>query len=92
MREAKNAGAKRMFAGMVVLWGAIAMSMTLPAYGQQDVDPTWYNPWPSPPAVAAQNAQTGKMHAGREKSKVVNAPRRVAKASGKRVASRQKPS
>jgi len=81
-----------MFAEMVVLWGAIAMSMTLPVYGQQEVDPTWYNPWPTPTAAAAQNVQTGKAHAGREKSKAVNAPRRVAKASGKRVASRQKAS
>jgi len=36
---------------MNVLWKSALLAVTaailiLPAYGQQDVDPTWYNPWP----------------------------------------------
>ena len=29
-----------------------------PAYGQQEVNPTWYNPWPDTPKPAAKPATT----------------------------------
>lgn len=28
--------------------------LTVPAFGQQEVDPTWYNPWPNANKPAAQ--------------------------------------
>lgn len=38
-----------------VLLGTMAVPMlTSPALGQQEVDPTWYNPWPTQAKVAAQ--------------------------------------
>jgi hypothetical protein len=42
-----------------VLWGAPATLMLLvpAAYGQQEVDPTWYDPWAAPHKVVTQPAQ-----------------------------------
>lgn len=37
------------------LLGAMALPMLLvPAYGQQEIDPTWYDPWPAATKTAAQ--------------------------------------
>ena len=49
MRSAK------MFTLKVVLLGAMAVPMLfVSAYGQQEVDPTWYDPWASPSKPVAQ--------------------------------------
>jgi len=57
----------RVPAFIAMLFGAIFTILLLPAYGQQEVDPTWYDPWASPntavvPAshltAAAQSSQT----------------------------------
>jgi len=48
-----------------ILFGAMVTTLPLPAYGQQEVDPTWYNPWPaantavvhSQPQAAVQRRQ-----------------------------------
>ena len=29
-------------------------TLTVPAFGQQEVDPTWYNPWPANKTAAQQ--------------------------------------
>ena len=35
--------------------GAMALPMLLvPAYGQQEIDPTWYDPWPAATKTTAQ--------------------------------------
>jgi len=34
-------------AAIAVLFSAMLMALPLPVYGQQEVDPTWYNPWPA---------------------------------------------
>jgi hypothetical protein len=40
------------------LLGAMALQMLMiPAYGQQEVDPTWYNPWAATSKAAAQFTQ-----------------------------------
>jgi hypothetical protein len=37
------------------LFGLLALPMlAMSAYGQQEVDPTWYNPWPAAGKAAAQ--------------------------------------
>ena len=42
----------RMFAVKALLLGAIALpTLTVPAFGQQEVDPTWHDPW----AIAGQS-------------------------------------
>ena len=39
----------------VVLIGVLATpTLSLSAYGQQEVDPTWYNPWPDAPKPMAK--------------------------------------
>lgn len=43
---------------IAMLFGAILTVMTLPAYGQQEVDPTWYDPWVAPNATVANPAQS----------------------------------
>jgi hypothetical protein len=39
------------------LLGAIFTILLLPAYGQQEVDPTWYDPWPAPNSAAVHPSQ-----------------------------------
>ena len=47
----------RFVAMMAVLFGAM-ITTTVPAFAQQDVDPTWYNPWsPTTTATATQSAK-----------------------------------
>jgi hypothetical protein len=42
------------------LLGTVALALLLPAFAQQEMDPTWYDPWAKPAAhvtkVAATNA------------------------------------
>jgi hypothetical protein len=59
MNRSRDNRSRRMLLFMAVLFGAIFTTMVLPAYGQQDVDPTWYDPYavnaapnPAPPPVA----------------------------------------
>lgn len=40
-----------------MLFGAICTALLTPAYGQQEVDPTWYDPVPN--TAVAQPAQAG---------------------------------
>jgi hypothetical protein len=59
MNRSRDNRSRRMLLFMAVLFGAIFTTMVLPAYGQQDVDPTWYDPYavnavpnPAPTTVA----------------------------------------
>jgi hypothetical protein len=36
------------------LLGATALTLLVPAYAQQETDPTWYDPWAKPAAHATQ--------------------------------------
>lgn len=40
-----------------VLMGTMALPMTIPAVAQQEVAPTWYDPWAAAPNAAAQSTQ-----------------------------------
>ena len=55
--ESKAIGRCRVPAFMAMLLGAIFTILLLPAYGQQEVDPTWYDPWPAPNTAAVPPAQ-----------------------------------
>ena len=50
-------GRSRVLASMAMLFGAIFTILLLPAYGQQEVDPTWYDPWAAPNAAVVHPAQ-----------------------------------
>ena len=52
----RRIGRSRVLASMAMLLGAIFTILLLPAYGQQDVDPTWYDPW-APAAAVVNTAQ-----------------------------------
>src|SRR5208282_5638223 len=52
----RRIGRSRVLASMAMLFGAIFTILLLPAYGQQDVDPTWYDPW-APAAAVVNPAQ-----------------------------------
>jgi len=53
----KAARRYRKLASSAMLLGAIFTILLLPAYGQQEVDPTWYDPWAAPHAAVAYPSQ-----------------------------------
>jgi hypothetical protein len=49
----------RLIAMKAALFAVMALPMLLaPVYAQQEVDPTWYNPWPDAAKTAMKPAQT----------------------------------
>lgn len=55
--ESKANRRSRVPAFIAMLCGAIFTILLLPAYGQQEVDPTWYDPWAAPTTAAVHPAQ-----------------------------------
>ena len=51
MNGIMSIGRRRLLASSAMLFGAIFTIMLLPAYGQQDVSPDWYDPAPNAVAV-----------------------------------------
>jgi|SRR5271167_875261 len=47
----------RVLASTAVLFGAMVTILLVPAYGQQEVDPTWYDPWAAPNTVVVHSSQ-----------------------------------
>jgi hypothetical protein len=69
----KSVGRHRIPAFMAMLLGAIFTILLLPAYGQQEVDPTWYDPWaapntavvpPSQPAAIVHSSHSSQLPVG----------------------------
>jgi hypothetical protein len=89
MSSSKNITSFKRLAWIAALSGAMITTFSLSAFGQQEVDPTWYNPWPGSNTAVAQSAPQAavQQHA---KIKSVAAPKRVAKSSGKRSSTRTK--
>lgn len=49
----------RLVAMKAALFAVMALPILLaPVFGQQEVDPTWYNPWPDAAKTATKPAQT----------------------------------
>lgn len=57
MSGSKGIGKCGVLGSLAMLLGAIFTIMLLPAYGQQEVAPTWYDPWAAPQAAAVHPAQ-----------------------------------
>lgn len=57
-------------------------------YAQQEVNPTWYNPWPEPARVTAHSSPVA-IHQSHSKNIAALPELQVAKLRAKRVASRQ---
>ncbi len=51
MNGSKSIGRCRVLASMAMLSGAMFTILLLPAYGQQDVNPDWYDPAPNAAVV-----------------------------------------
>jgi hypothetical protein len=57
MMQSKSSTPRKHLALIAMSFAMMFGTFLLPAYGQQEVDPTWYNPWAPPAAAAAQTAQ-----------------------------------
>lgn len=65
-----------------ILLGTMAVPMlTVPALGQQEVDPSWYDPWARSAKVAVRPAQ--------EKSTESNKPRKLSSAAAEHLKNRK---
>jgi hypothetical protein len=82
MNGSQNIKRRRVPAFMAMLFGALFV-MLLPVYGQQEIDPTWYDPWVAPNALAGHSSQpqaSGAEHHAKVK------PASSVRAAGVRVA------
>src|SRR5258708_1338301 len=57
--EAVKPEAVMKFSRMLLVQAALFGTFTLCAYGQQENDPTWYDPWAKPAAHVTKVAATG---------------------------------
>lgn len=80
----------RILASAAMLLGAIFTVLLVPAYGQQEVDPTWYDPMPNTAtaqpaqAVAAHSSQTAvTVHAQKAAPQSASANASAAKSRAK---------
>ena len=55
MKRSHSLKSRRVLA-LVAMFGAMITTMLSPAYAQQEVDPTWYNPWVSSSTTASTAA------------------------------------
>jgi len=91
MNGSKGIRPCRILALITVLFGV--MVATLPAYGQQEVDPSWHDPWAAPSTVAVHSAQPQKAIRRQQRAvRPVSAGQRTAKLRAKQVAARPKSS
>jgi len=83
---------RRVLAWIVMLFGAMVMTL-LPAYGQQEVDPTWYDPWAAPNTVVVQSSQPRvAIHRHQRAMRPVSPARLAGKVRGKRLTTRPRSS
>jgi hypothetical protein len=57
MNRSRNIRPCRILASVAVLFGAMVTILLVPAYGQQEVDPTWYDPWAAPNMLVVHSSQ-----------------------------------
>jgi hypothetical protein len=89
MNQSRDISPCRFLAMIAVLCGA----MVLPAYGQQEVNPTWYDPWvPPAPAVVHSSQPVVAIHRQKPTVKPVSSTRLAGKVRAKRSTTRPKSS
>ena len=89
MNRSKSSGRCRRLAMMATLFGAMLTAFLVPAYGQQEVDPTWYNPW-VPPAAVVQSAPQPSVHHRHPRAVKPLSSQTAAKFRGKQSVARTK--
>jgi hypothetical protein len=57
MHGSNGIGRCKGLASLAILVAALFTILLLPAYAQQDVAPSWYDPWASPKVLVAHPAQ-----------------------------------
>lgn len=93
MNRSKGVRPRRVLALIATLFGAMVTALMLPAYGQQEVDPTWYNPWAATNTVVVHSAQPRvASHRRQGKVKSVSSAPVAEKFHGKRPTTRPKSS
>ena len=92
MNESGNISRRRVPTFIAMLFGAIFTMLLLPAYGQQEVDPTWYDPSPSNVAVAHSSQPAAVAHKHAAKVRSVSSAQVAGKDRVKRTATKQRPS
>ncbi len=80
MNWSKCFGIRKLLMPVLIVFGALVT-----AYAQQEVDPTWYNPWGAPSAAQVQAAPKAARHSKRPKSKPSSASEHATKSHGKRT-------
>ncbi|MGA8488993.1 MAG: hypothetical protein WB711_01140 [Terriglobales bacterium] len=87
MNGIKKIGPHRLLASSAMLFGAMFTIMLLPAYGQQDVSPDWYDPAPSAvvhpaqaPAVAHSSQSSVATHQYQQTAKSLSPAANASKA------------
>jgi len=93
MNSSKGIRPRRVLALIATLFAAMVTALMLPAYGQQEVDPTWYNPWTAPNTVVVHSSQPRvAVHRHQGKVKSVSSAQVAAKVRGKRPTTRPRAS
>jgi len=89
----------RCFAVAALLFGSFLIASPRAAFAQQDIDPTWYNPWSAPAAAttAQKSAKTVTPRTApalKQQAKVKSATtdQKAEKVSSKRTATKVRPS
>jgi hypothetical protein len=91
MNGSKAMKPRRALAMMAMLFGTILMTM-LPAFGQQEVDPTYYDPWGTPKAEAVKASKPRAATKQQAKAKSASTTRVVSKVRVKPATARTRPS
>jgi hypothetical protein len=55
MNRSRDFKPRKVLAWIALLFGVMVTTL-LPAYGQQEVNPTWFDPWPGPSAAVAHSS------------------------------------
>ena len=56
MKGSRGIKPRRVLALIAMLFGAMVTTLQRPAYGQQEVDPTWYDPWAASNTVVVHSS------------------------------------
>jgi len=93
MNGSRGSRPRRVLALIAMLFGAMVTTLLRPAYGQQEVDPTWYNPWAGQNTVVAHSSQPrATAHRHHPTVRRVSSTEAAGKIRDKRPTARPRPS
>ena len=93
MNRSKSIRPRRVLALIATLFAAMVTVFMLPAFGQQEVDPTWYNPWADANTAAVHSTKPrAAIHRHQGKVKSVSSARVAGKVRGNKTTTRPRSS